>query len=139
MRNFRITVNGNVYDVSVEEIAEKGVIKAPNPVPVQAAPAPKAVSAPAPAPAQTYAPAPAPKAAALSAKNEGIELKCPMPGMIVNLMVPNGSAVKRGQVVLSLEAMKMENDIAANADGVITFTVSKGANVDTDDVLAVIS
>lgn len=133
MRNFRITVNGNVYDVSVEEITGKGMAKAPNPVPIAAAPAPKAVPAP------NAAPAPAPVAAPTSAPQSGVQLKCPMPGMIMNFAVPNGSAVKKGQVVLSLEAMKMENDIAANADGVITFTVTKGASVDTDDVLAVIS
>lgn len=131
MRNFRITVNGNVYDVTVEEIGET-YVKAPKPEPIEA-PASKAVAAPAPKPALA-----APEPARLSAP-KGIELKCPMPGMIVNLMVPNGTPVKKGQVVMSLEAMKMENDIAANADGVITFTVQKGANVDTDDVLAVIS
>ena len=133
MRNFRITVNGNVYDVTVEEIGEK-TVKAPRPVPMEA-PAQKAISATAPQPTIAAA---AREPLKLSAP-KGIELRCPMPGMIVNLMVPNSTPVKKGQVVLSLEAMKMENDIAANADGVITFTVQKGANVDTDDVLAVIS
>ena len=68
----------------------------------------------------------------------GTELKAPMPGMILNLKVANGATVKKGQAVLGLEAMKMENDVAANADGVITFVVQKGANVQTGTILAYI-
>ena len=62
-----------------------------------------------------------------------------MPGMVMNFKVANGATVKKGEIVLGLEAMKMENDIAANADGVITFVAAKGASVQSGDVLAVIS
>ena len=61
-----------------------------------------------------------------------------MPGMVMNFKVANGAQVKKGEAVLVLEAMKMENDIAACADGVITFVAAKGANVSTGEVLAVI-
>jgi biotin carboxyl carrier protein len=62
-----------------------------------------------------------------------------MPGTILGLKVTDGTTVKKGQSILVLEAMKMENDIAANADGVITFSVAKGASVSTGDLLAVIA
>ena len=65
-------------------------------------------------------------------------MKCPMPGLIVNFKVAEGATVKKGDVVVVLEAMKMENDLTSPADGVISFRVQKGANVDTGDVLAVI-
>ncbi len=122
MRNFKVTVNGTTYDVAVEETGS--AIAAETPV----------VAAPA-TPAAAPAPAPAPKAAPVG---DGTPLKAPMPGMVMNFKVANGAQVKKGEAVLVLEAMKMENDIAACADGVITFVAAKGANVSTGEVLAVI-
>lgn len=121
MRNFKVTVNGTTYDVAVEETGSAIAAEAP----VVAAPAPAAPAA-----------APAPKAAV--AAGDGTPLKAPMPGMVMNFKVANGAQVKKGEAVLVLEAMKMENDIAACADGVITFVAAKGANVSTGEVLAVI-
>lgn len=136
MRKFNIKVNGQAYEVEVEEVAG-GFAPAPV-VPVVAAPAPAVapVAAPAPEKAEVKAaPAPAPVAAPAG----GTQLKAPMPGTIIDFKATNGAAVKKGQTVLILEAMKMENEIVAPADGVITFVASKGASVNTDDLLAVIA
>lgn len=76
---------------------------------------------------------------ASSASGEGMPVKAPMPGSILKINVEKGSSVKAGDVIMILEAMKMENEIVANKNGKITsITVSKGAAVDTDDVLAYI-
>lgn len=136
MRKFNIKVNGQAYEVEVEEVAG-GFAPAPV-VPVAAAPAPAVapVAAPAPEKAEVKAaPAPAPVAAPAGST----QLKAPMPGTVIDFKATNGAAVKKGQTVLILEAMKMENEIVAPADGVITFVASKGASVNTDDLLAVIA
>lgn len=136
MRKFNIKVNGQAYEVEVEEVAG-GFAPAPV-VPVAAAPAPVVapVAAPAPEKAEVKAaPAPAPVAAPAG----GTQLKAPMPGTVIDFKATNGAAVKKGQTILILEAMKMENEIVAPADGVITFVASKGASVNTDDLLAVIA
>lgn len=136
MRKFNIKVNGQAYEVEVEEVAG-GFAPAPV-VPVAAAPAPAVapVAAPAPEKAEVkVAPAPAPVAAPAG----GTQLKAPMPGTVIDFKATNGAAVKKGQTVLILEAMKMENEIVAPVDGVITFVASKGASVNTDDLLAVIA
>lgn len=136
MRKFNIKVNGQAYEVEVEEVAG-GFAPAPV-VPVAAAPALTVtpVAAPAPEKAETKA-APAPVSVAAPAG--GTQLKAPMPGTVIDFKATNGAAVKKGQTVLILEAMKMENEIVAPADGVITFVASKGASVNTDDLLAVIA
>lgn len=136
MRKFNIKVNGQAYEVEVEEVAG-GFAPAPV-VPVAAAPAPAVAPVAAPAPEKAEAktaPAPAPVAAPAG----GTQLKAPMPGTVIDFKATNGAAVKKGQTVLILEAMKMENEIVAPADGVITFVASKGASVNTDDLLAVIA
>ena len=131
MRNFVITVNGKAYQVGVEEVgASAPVVAAP-----VAAPTPAPVAA-APAPAPTPAPAPAPVAKAAPANGE--KVLSPFPGLIKNLLVAEGATVKKDQPILVLEAMKMDNDITAPCDGVVSFQVAKGANVESDSVLAVI-
>ena len=122
MKKYRITVNGTSYEVEVEEL---GASYAPAPAPAApaarpAAPAPKAApAAPAPAPA----PAPAAGASVVSA---------PMPGNILDIKVKAGDSVKKGDVLLILEAMKMENEIQAAADGVVdAILTSKGAVVES--------
>ncbi len=117
MRNFIITVDGKQYEVGVEEVGGT-------------APAPKAV----PVAAVTPAAAPAPAANA-----NGTKVLSPFPGLIKNVLVQNGTKVKKDQPILVLEAMKMDNDITAPCDGVVTVNVTKGANVESDSVLAVIS
>ncbi len=121
MRNFDVTVNGKTYSVQVSESGSA-------PAPIAAAP----ISAPvAAAPVAAAAPA-APAAAGANA------LVSPLPGMIVDFKVANGATVKKGDLVLILEAMKMENDVLAHADGVITFSCTKGATVETGATLATI-
>lgn len=136
MRKFNIKVNGQAYEVEVEEVAG-GFAPAPV-VPVAAAPAPAVAPVAAPAPEKAEAKA-APTPAPVAAPAGGTQLKAPMPGTVIDFKATNGAAVKKGQTVLILEAMKMENEIVAPADGVITFVASKGASVNTDDLLAVIA
>lgn len=136
MRKFNIKVNGQAYEVEVEEVAG-GFAPAPV-VPVAAAPAPAVAPIAAPAPEKAEAKA-APAPVSVAAPAGGTQLKAPMPGTVIDFKATNGAAVKKGQTVLILEAMKMENEIVAPADGVITFVASKGASVNTDDLLAVIA
>lgn len=136
MRKFNIKVNGQAYEVEVEEVAG-GFAPAPV-VPVAAAPAPAVAPVTAPAPEKAEAKA-APAPAPVAAPAGGTQLKAPMPGTVIDFKATNGAAVKKGQTVLILEAMKMENEIVAPVDGVITFVASKGASVNTDDLLAVIA
>ena len=133
MRNFVITVNGKSYQVGVEEVgASAPVVSAVAPVaaPVAAPAAPVAQAAP------VAAPAPTPVAKPVSANGE--KVLSPFPGLIKNLLVAEGATVKKDQPILVLEAMKMDNDITSPCDGVVSFQVAKGANVESDAVLAVI-
>ena len=120
MRNFVITVNGKTYQVGVEEVGGAPVVATP----VVAAPV---VTAPVAAAAPKATPA------------NGEKVLSPFPGLIKNLLVAEGATVKKDQPILVLEAMKMDNDIVAPCDGVVSFAVAKGANVESDSVLAVIS
>lgn len=121
-----VTLNGKNYEVDVEET--EAVITA---ITDAAAPVAAPVAAPAAAPAASPAPAAAPGA--------GTQVISPMPGNILSVNITSGQAVKRGDVLFILEAMKMENEIVAPADGVVKqILVQKGATVDTDAVLAVI-
>jgi glutaconyl-CoA decarboxylase len=124
-----VTVNGKVYTVETEAPA------APAPKPV-AKPAP----APAPAPAAPAAPkAEAPKPAAAPAAG-GVQVKSPLPGSVIKVLVSEGQAVKRGDTLLTLESMKMENAIMAEQDGTVKqIAVSAGQNVMQDDLLIVLA
>ncbi len=127
MKVYNITVNGTSYEVIVEE--KNGAVAAPAyTAPVVAAP----TAAPAPAAAAPKA-APAPAAGAAGAT----KVTAPMPGTILAVKVSVGQAVKKGDVICVLEAMKMENDIPAPCDGVIaSINTQKGANVASGDLLA---
>lgn len=122
MRSFVITVNGKSYNVDVEEVGASGATYV---APVAAQPA----AAPA-------APVAAQPAKAVSGNGE--KVVSPFPGLIKGLLVAEGASVKKDQPILVLEAMKMDNDIAAPCDGTVKFCVAKGANVETDSVLAYI-
>ena len=123
-----VTLNGKNYEVEVNE-TEAVVTNVSDAV---YAPAPVASPAPAAAPAPA-----APVAQAVSA--EGTVIAAPMPGSIVNINVTVGQAIKAGDVLIILEAMKMENDITAPCDGTVKqILTTKGATVNTDDALIVI-
>ena len=120
MKSYTITVNGNVYDVTVEE---NGSVSAP-------AAAPRRAAAPA-------APAAAPKAAAPAGAQGAVKISAPMPGKILGVKANAGDAVKKGQVIVVLEAMKMENDIVAPQDGTVaSINVTAGQSVESGAVLA---
>ena len=130
MKKYTITVNGTAYEVEVEEAGV--VASAPT-----AAAAPKAAPAPAPAPKAAPAPAPAPKAAAPVAAG-ATTVSAPMPGKVLSVNVKVGDAVKAGDVLMILEAMKMQNEIMAPADGTVSdVRVSAGQTVGTGDVMIV--
>ena len=126
MKKFNITVNGQAYEVEVEEV-KSAVAAAPR----AAAPAPKA----APAPAAPAAPAKAAQAAGAGEHS----INAPMPGKIIKLVANVGQQVKAGDVLLILEAMKMQNEIAADADGVVkAFNVDAGQSVKVHDSLVIL-
>lgn len=140
MKRFLITVNGRTYEVEVEEVSDfaaaptrQAAVQAAPAAPV--APAPSA-PAPAEAPAAKAAEAPAPA----NIPANGTKIVAPMPGKILAVKASPGQAVKRGDVLLILEAMKMENEIQAPADGTVTaIAVSEGSSVNAGALLAVIS
>ena len=117
MRKFQVSVNGNTYEVEVEELGGTGAAVMPS-APVAAAPSPKKA-------------APAAPAAQGSTK-----VVAPMPGKIVDVKVSVGQAVKEGDLVAILEAMKMENEVFAPSAGTVaSVNVTKGAAVETNDVI----
>ncbi len=131
MRKFNVTVNGNSYEVEVEETGEQ---MAATPV-MAAAPVVKAAaSAPAAAPAAAPKAAPAPKAA--GGATGAVKISAPMPGTILKVNVAPGQAVKKGVVLAVLEAMKMENEIMAPQDGTVaSVNVAKGQQVNSGDLM----
>ncbi|MBR3486962.1 MAG: biotin/lipoyl-binding protein [Clostridia bacterium] len=113
MRKFLVNVNGTSYEVEVEELKGEAAPKAPAASAASAAPAAPAHSTGA---AET--------------------ISAPMPGTIVSVNVKVGDSFKRGQVLLVLEAMKMENEILAPRDGrVVNLNTQKGSNVNSGDIL----
>ena len=127
---YKVTLNGRTYEVEVE--AGKAMLlaeyEAVAPAPVAAAPAAAPVAAPAAA---------APAAPVVTGAGEAV--KAPMPGNILKVNVSNGQAVKEGDVLVVLEAMKMENEIMAPKNGTVTqVLVQKGSTVDTGAPLVVI-
>ena len=116
MKNYRITVNGTTYDVAVEETGASSAPAAP-------------VAAPAPA-----------AAPAASGSEGSIVVSAPMPGKILGVKAEVGKAVKKGEVLLILEAMKMENEIVAPEDGTVaSINVSTGSQVEPGDTLATLN
>ncbi len=126
-KKFNVTVNGTKYEVEVEEVKATGSAPATS--------APKA-AAPAPAPAPKAAPAPVAKATAGAGEHS---IDSPMPGKIIKLVANEGQAVKAGDVILILEAMKMQNEITADSDGTLKkFNVAAGQSVKAHESLAII-
>ncbi len=147
MKQFKFTINGVAYEAAVNEIenglsevtvngktyqveTEKKAVVAPKPAaPKHAAPAPKPAAAPAAA-------APVAKAAAGAGEHS---IDAPMPGKVVKLVASEGAAVKAGEVLLILEAMKMQNEITADADGTVKkFNVAAGQSVKAHESLVIL-
>lgn len=116
MKKYKVNVNGTDYEIGIELLSDDQMSAAPAPAPAAQAPA---------APAQ-------------AATGAGEQVKCPMPGTILDVKVAVGDAVKKGQVLMILEAMKMENEIMAGADGTVTSVIAKGASVETGTPLCTI-
>lgn len=122
MKNYKITVNGTTYDVAVEETGASAA-------PAAAAPAPAAA-----------APAAAPAAPASSGSQGSVKVTSPMPGKILSVKTSVGSAVKKGDVLFILEAMKMENEIVAPQDGTVaSIDTSENDQVESGAVLATLN
>ena len=116
MKKYRVNVNGTVYEVDVEDISGAAPVAAP-----------------------AAAPAAAPVAAPVSAPAGGEQVTSPMPGNILAVNVAAGDTVRKGQVLMILEAMKMENEIMCPCDGkVVSVSVTKGAAVESGTLLCVI-
>ena len=115
MKKYRVNVNGSLYEVEIEEMQAPATMSAPKAAP--AAPA----AAPAPAGA-------------------GAKVNAPMPGTILDVRVQNDAKVKKGDVLVILEAMKMENEIQAPCDGTVTSVcVRKGDSVETQALICTIA
>jgi glutaconyl-CoA decarboxylase len=130
---YKINLKGKIYEVEVEKgeamLIDEYEAKAP------AAPA---ASVPTAAPAAAAAPAPAAAAPAPAAIASGETVNAPLPGTVLDVKVAAGDSVKKGQVLMIIEAMKMENEVLANSDGIIKqVVVSKGQSVKTGDALVV--
>ena len=124
MKNYTITVNGNVYEVTVEEGTGSAAAAAP-------AAAPKAAP-------KAAAPKAAPKAAAGAAGS--VIVSAPMPGKTLAVKASAGQAVKKGEVLLVLEAMKMENEIVAPQDGTVaSINVAVGDSVEAGATIATLN
>lgn len=116
MKQYKVTVNGTAYEITLEAIDAADVKTT------------------------ATAPAAAPVAAPVAAAPAGGEsVNAPMPGNILDVKVANGATVKKGDVLVILEAMKMENEIMAPCDGTVTVAVTKGATVETGALLCTIA
>ena len=132
LKKYKISVDGKSYEVEVEDVASNSSAG------TRPAAAPAASAAAAPAPAAS-APAAAPAASAPVSSPvdvKGETLRAPMPGTILSVTAAVGQSVKRGDILLVLEAMKMENEIVAHMDGSISgIFVQKGSTVNAGDIL----
>ncbi len=119
MKNYRITVNGTTYDVAVEETG---------------------AGASAPVAAAPKAEAPAPAAPAATGSAGSVVVSAPMPGKILSVKTEVGASVKKGDVLIVLEAMKMENEIVAPEDGTVaSVNTQAGSQVESGDTLVTLN
>jgi biotin carboxyl carrier protein len=128
MRTYNVKVNGKLFLVEVESVDEVS----------EAAPSPAKVSAPQEIQSVAAPVASKPQPANESRSEASVSVLSPLPGLVLSLAVENGASVKKNDKILVIEAMKMEHDIVAGADGKIAFLVKKGDNVETGTELAYI-
>ena len=145
MKEYKIKINGNNYNVTIEEVEDNVAQVEVNGTPYNVEfekpiSKPKTISVvnkPAAAPAA--GPAPASKPAAAPASAGGATVNSPLPGVVLEIKVKDGDKVTKGQVIMVLEAMKMENAIEAPCDGTVTIKAQKGDSVLEGAPLAVIA
>ena len=151
MKSFKFTINGQQYDTTVEDLGNQKANVTVNGMSFEvslggeatvaapaAAPTVEVKAAPAPAAPEVKA-APAPAAAPAAAPANGVKVVSPLPGSIIKVLVSEGQAVKKGDTLLTLESMKMENPVAAEQDGTVKqICVTAGQSVMQDDVLIVL-
>ncbi|WGS65456.1 biotin/lipoyl-containing protein [Marinitoga aeolica] len=139
IRKFNVKVNGKTYEVEVEELGVETVsqptqVQKPEPVHASVPTAPRAET-----PKTAAAPKPTPAATASVSSGKNV-VKAPLPGVVVDINVAEGNRVSKGQKLLVIEAMKMENEILSDYDGVVEkILVKKGDNIDGDQELIIIS
>lgn len=147
MKEYKLKINGNDYEVAIKEIEGNNASIEVNGTPfnveldkpISKASAPKIHIINTAAPSQKQAGTPVNKVSApVAAPGDGKKVVSPLPGVILNMKSNNGDSVKKGQCLMVLEAMKMENNIEAPCDGVVTLNVSKGDSVLEGAVLAVV-
>lgn len=131
MKKYYVTVNGNRYEVEVEEV--KGDFQD------REESVPANTAAPIVEEPQAVSSVPSSKPASKNVSAESEKINCPMPGTIVSVNVKEGEKVKKGDLLFVLEAMKMENEIVSPVEGTVaSVAVTKGQSVNTEDLLAVI-
>ena len=150
MKEFSFKINGAEYKCAVEEIeagltevtvnGKKYTVETEKPVAPVAAPKAAPAAAPKAAPAAPAAPKAAPAAAPKAAPAAGVQVKSPLPGSVIKVVAKEGTAVKKGDTLLLLESMKMENPILAEQDGTVAqVAVTEGQSVMQDDLLVVLA
>ena len=117
MPKYRVTIEGRTYEVDVEPLTTQG---AASPAPQKSSPAAESLQSSGGVP-------------------EGQQVKAPLAGVILSVFAKKGDAVKKGQVLLTLEALKLENEITAPKDGTVDYVVAEGTSVDIGQALAVIN
>lgn len=122
MKQYKVTINGNKYDIGIVETTLGDVKSVDNS-------AQTAVAQPKPV---------AEKTAPVNAGN-GMKVMAPMPGTVLKIKAKSGASIKKGDPIIVLEAMKMENEIAATADGIVTVCVAEGTKINSGDVIATIA
>lgn len=139
MKKYKVYVNGQPYEVVVEEMSEQKTSSLPPAATIVQPTAPSSEAQKAPASQTAAVTSPSPMEKTQSKSGEGFPVAAPMPGSILDIKVNIGDRVSEGDVLVLLEAMKMENEVTAPASGVIkSINVQKGASVNTGDIMVVI-